>query len=227
MNEVLDSKGDTSSSTKGPDTLPINAMMTRRVKISSPTLTVPEGGARARTSLRLQYEAEATVIKKQLGDLETIRGTLGLSQKRIAQILMVDPSAWTRWTRLNHRVPPHVYRTLELYFLAKEKLPGILQNYFEPRTIGSVREIEDRVISHSLKNVDSAIQARVDQSAAAHMQVQKDIENLQKTIDQLKSELKKEQIFRRRLLTFGILLGLIFVLAVAPVVFRALGFHFI
>ncbi|MFM6928449.1 MAG: hypothetical protein ACKOX6_08285, partial [Bdellovibrio sp.] len=52
-------------------------------------------GPRSKTSLRMHYEAQVAVIRRQTGDLESIRLNLGLSQRKMSQLLMVDPSSWT------------------------------------------------------------------------------------------------------------------------------------
>ncbi len=77
---------------------------------------------RSRSANRFLYEAEVELIKRELGDLETIRKSLGFSQRKICQLLMVDPSAWTRWMR-GDRVPPHIYRALSWYLMVIEKSP--------------------------------------------------------------------------------------------------------
>ncbi len=74
-------------------------------------------------SLKLQYDAEVTIIKSKLGDIENIRNDLGLSQRKISQLLMVDPSAWTRWTKQITPVPAHIYRSLQWYMALIEKSP--------------------------------------------------------------------------------------------------------
>ena len=51
---------------------------------------------RSKTPLRLKYEAECKLIKDKLGSLEDVRNNLGISQRKICQLLMVDPSAWSR-----------------------------------------------------------------------------------------------------------------------------------
>src|SRR4051812_3605102 len=58
-----------------------------------------KSGLRAKSSSRLRYEAEAQGILKKLGGLEGIRAELGFSRRSMCQLLLVDPSAWTRWTR--------------------------------------------------------------------------------------------------------------------------------
>jgi len=75
--------------------------------------------------LGFEYKAQVQVIKQKHGDLEQIRHRLGLSKRKISQILMVDPSAWTRWTRAGEDAPPHIYRALEWYLLLQAKYPGM------------------------------------------------------------------------------------------------------
>lgn len=79
---------------------------------------------RARSSLRQRYEAEARVIEKRLGGLESVREALGLSQRKMAQLLLVDPSAWTRWTS-GDQAPPHVWRALAWYLALQDKYPAL------------------------------------------------------------------------------------------------------
>lgn len=89
-----------------------------------------EEGVRSKTSTRIFYEAQVSVIQKQLGNLEKIRTDLGLSQRKICQLLMVDPSAWTRWNRNGEGAPPHVWRALQWYMTLQEKIPGLTPQYF-------------------------------------------------------------------------------------------------
>ena len=81
--------------------------------------------ARARSSLRQRYEAEARVIERRIGGLEKAREMLGLSQRKMAQLLLVDPSAWTRWTQTEQGAPPHVWRALAWYLALQEKYPAL------------------------------------------------------------------------------------------------------
>lgn len=73
------------------------------------------------TPQKLKYSAEVSVIKSKLGDLDEIRSKLGLSQRKISQLLMVDPSAWTRWIQGKTPTPPHIYRSLQWYMALIEK----------------------------------------------------------------------------------------------------------
>ncbi|MBX9766440.1 MAG: hypothetical protein K2X47_04135 [Bdellovibrionales bacterium] len=115
---------------------------------------------RSKSSYRVTFESEKEVIRKDIGDLEQIRTRLGLSRRKICQILMVDPSAWTRWTRSQDGAPPHVYRMLEWYLLLKEKHPTLAHQYYErlsqpPRPEGEV--ILKQEILHQLKSTESRL----------------------------------------------------------------------
>lgn len=105
---------------------------------------------RVKSSLRLQYEAQVRVVRGQIGDLEKIRTDLGLSQRKISQLLLVDPSAWTRWTRdeSNESAPPHIWRALQWYMTLKEKIPGLTPQYFlgsDPKVLNerTLKKLED------------------------------------------------------------------------------------
>ncbi|MBX3041509.1 MAG: hypothetical protein KF789_12450 [Bdellovibrionaceae bacterium] len=94
--------------------------------------------SRVKSSLRLNYEAQVRVIQHQIGGLEQARQTLGLSQRKMAQLLLVDPSAWTRWTRPEGEAPPHIWRALQWYLTLREKIPGLTPQYFvnsDPKVI--------------------------------------------------------------------------------------------
>ncbi len=70
---------------------------------------------RSTSALRRIYESEVRQFKEQHGGLEKLREKLGLSRRKMCQLLLVDPSAWSRWMRDESRVPPHIYRSLEWY----------------------------------------------------------------------------------------------------------------
>jgi len=111
---------------------------------------------RTKTSQRLKYEAECEVLKRKLGDLEQIRGQLQLSQRKICQLLLVDPSAWTRWTKMPATVPPHIYRMLQWYLALQDKYPA-LDVSFWLSTVSRV-STPDEVIENK-RNVSGALNA--------------------------------------------------------------------
>ena len=82
-----------------------------------------EEPTRSKTALRHKYEQEAERIQKEIGSIEDIRSKLGLSKRKMAQLLMIDPSAWTRWVKGQSAVPPHIYRSLQWYMILQEKHP--------------------------------------------------------------------------------------------------------
>ena len=92
----------------------------------------------AKTSLQMKYQAEVNVIKSKIGDIEEVRQTLGLSRRKMCQLLLVDPSAWTRWTKTG-RVPLHIYRALQWYMALIDKEPAWHpQNSFDQRQMGNL-----------------------------------------------------------------------------------------
>jgi hypothetical protein len=78
---------------------------------------------RLKSAARMTYEAEVKFLKETNGDLENVRLKLGLSRRKMCQLLLVDPSAWTRWTAEGGEAPPHIYRALDWYLAGMEKDP--------------------------------------------------------------------------------------------------------
>jgi len=94
--------------------------------LSEPVST-PSGSPpvlRTKSPRKLRYESEAQVIRNRFGSLEDFRAQLGLSRRSICNLLLVDPSAWTRWTASGGKAPPHIYRALEWYWYLMQKNPG-------------------------------------------------------------------------------------------------------
>lgn len=99
-----------------------------------------ENEVRTKTSNRMHYEAHVRVIRNQIGNLEEIRGKLGLSQRKICQLLMVDPSAWTRWQKNEGNPPPVIWRALQWYLIIQEKIPGLTPQYFVGKDPGILHQ---------------------------------------------------------------------------------------
>ncbi len=68
---------------------------------------------KVKSSGRMVYDAQVKSIIEKHGNLEKMRMELGLTRRKLCQLLLVDPSAWTRWTKSEASVPPHVFRALE------------------------------------------------------------------------------------------------------------------
>lgn len=102
---------------------------------------------RSKTSLRLQYEAEARVLRRQMGSLEEIRLKLGLTRRKMCKLLLLDPSTWTRWQRDEEKVPPHIYRALQWYMISVDKYPVLHPLH----TISTSQEIRKETEDHEHK----------------------------------------------------------------------------
>jgi len=78
-------------------------------------------------TLNAEYKSITDQIKKEIGSLEEIRTRLALSRRAICKLLMVDPSAWTRWTKSKDGVdaPPHIYQALKWYLQLIGKNPDV------------------------------------------------------------------------------------------------------
>ena len=117
------------------DSVEIKGQLQSEIDFDESKIQKRESVYRSKSSLRIKYEAEKQVLEQQLGSLEDIRERLGLSQRKMAQLLLVDPSAWTRWIKDPSKVPPHVYRALQWYLELTEKKPEWRpENSFGPLT---------------------------------------------------------------------------------------------
>lgn len=119
---------------------------------------------RHKTALRLRYESEARVILRNMGGLEGARKLLGLSQRKICQLLLVDPSAWTRWGKDETKIPPHVVRSLQWYLTLESKDPAwgqwremILKREPDPQIDRLRRDLESKfkTIQNTTQNTPS------------------------------------------------------------------------
>lgn len=126
---------------------------------------------RVKTTERISYEAEVDIIRSQIGDLEDIRFRLGLSARKMAQLLMVDPSAWTRWTKKITPPPPHIYRALQWYLTLQEKNPGFTPQVFLAshwHSAQSLNRNEQENLKAQINELDAQLKAmgRAKESAA-------------------------------------------------------------
>jgi transcriptional regulator with XRE-family HTH domain len=135
---------------------------------------LPNEEGRINSSLRMQYEAHVQVIRNQIGGLDTIRRELGLSQRKICQLLMVDPSAWTRWTKTTQlssgieSAPPHIWRALQWYMILQQKIPGLTPEYF----LGAREAAKMHQISE-ISEVRSELARHQAETAALHLKVKR------------------------------------------------------
>lgn len=163
------------------------------------------------------YLLEKERIQNEIGNLEQIRSTLGLSQRRLCQLLLVDPSAWTRWNKTS--APPHIFQALKWLLELRKSRPNIIEprnladrlDDFQSSTQDKVKQLESSL--HQLeKNFLFRETASEDRKVAtpseeyiniALLQAQSRI--FQKEIETLKSQLaqmhtSKKQVKKRPLL---------------------------
>jgi hypothetical protein len=72
-------------------------------------------------------DQERERVVQRFGGLDEMRAKLGLSRRKMCEVLLVDASAWTRWTRHSSAdsAPAHVFRTLELLLERKLATDGV------------------------------------------------------------------------------------------------------
>lgn len=155
---------------------------------------------RSKTSLRMHYEAQVSVIQRQIGSLEEVRLKLGLSQRKMAQLLLVDPSSWTRWNRPEDEAPPHIWRALQWYLTLQEKIPGLTPQYF-------INTSPQVLHQKALKELDLERQQRLEatEELARKLQIMgAERQALQGEMDLLKKDLN----FHRKMSIFILLLSI-------------------
>ncbi|XGC79358.1 hypothetical protein ACES2L_08450 [Bdellovibrio bacteriovorus] len=168
----------------------------------------PDLNPRSKTSLRMHYEAQVSVIQKQLGNLDEIRGNLGLSQRKMAQLLLVDPSSWTRWTKNGDEAPPHIWRALQWYMALREKIPGLTPQYF----ISTNPQV---LHQKALKEVELERQERLETMENLSSKLQTILSEKNQLSSEL-SQMKKDLIFHKKI---SIVVLLISISSIATLLF--------
>jgi DNA-binding transcriptional regulator YiaG len=156
--------------------------------------------ARIKTSNRLNYEAQVEVIKKQIGDIEVIRNKLNLSQRKMAQLLLVDPSAWSRWSTPGESAPPHIYRALQWYMSIQEQIPGLNAAYFLQKDtdvlkkeLKSFTETQVQEIEKSIATLQARTAEIVHHSSKDILKLEDEVQGLRVEVIDARKELKKSQ----------------------------------
>lgn len=76
-------------------------------------------------------------------DIEWFRRELGFTQKQMALLLKVDPSAWTRW-RKKGDAPDWVRQSLTWYLLLTEKSPTVAAQFAQISS-PEIAQLKDRI----------------------------------------------------------------------------------
>ncbi|MBT4760460.1 MAG: hypothetical protein HOO06_02075 [Bdellovibrionaceae bacterium] len=107
-----------------------------------------------KSTQQIKYDAEVQVIKAKIGGVDNIRLQLGLSKRKLAQLLMIDPSSLTRWSKEPHRVPAHIYRSLQWYLALIDKEPA-----WHPQNIYLKGDLQNQILILE-KKLEQAIEAQ-------------------------------------------------------------------
>lgn len=99
-------------------------------------------------TLKDMNRSEAQVIKEQIGDIEEIRMKLGLNKRKICELLLIDPSTWTRWSTGKTDVPPHIYRMLQWGLALMEGYPELhpMSQFSNINSMKRTKELTNRVV---------------------------------------------------------------------------------
>lgn len=103
--------------------------------------------------LRDRYLLERQAIQAELGSLDDILALLGISQRRACQLLLVDPSAWTRWNK--SEAPPHVYQALKWLIHLKTLNPAVIG----PTDIAKRLDLVQQASRDKIRSIESHISA--------------------------------------------------------------------
>ncbi len=132
------------------------------------------------------YSEERKQVIQEIGDIETIRKTLGLSRRKICKLLLVDPSSWTRWSKEGSDAPAYIYRSLQWCLAIMEKYPEAhpivrsLSYEKENKVEALSRKIEDRIGLH--KSIVFDVQMEVNQMKAENLKISKMNQDLKKIV---------------------------------------------
>lgn len=103
---------------------------------------------RSKETLKDLNKTESELIREQIGDIESIRHSLGLNKRRMCQLLLIDPSTWTRWSTGKTEVPPHIYRMLQWGLAVMDKYPEVhpLSQFASINNLQKMQELSNRVV---------------------------------------------------------------------------------
>ena len=83
----------------------------------------PHGGS-VSSEIQERYRLEAEFLAEKLGSLGQIRRDLGLSQRKISELFLVDPASWNRWEKKG-RAPGYIYKSVQWFLALRERHPEI------------------------------------------------------------------------------------------------------
>jgi hypothetical protein len=106
---------------------------------------------RNRSRTRIFNEASAELIRKRIGGLQGFINSLQLTPRRTCELLLIDPSTWSRWKANENLVPPHSWRAMEWYLALQDKIPGLSTQYFLTKESGVTQVSIEKMVREELK----------------------------------------------------------------------------
>jgi len=181
----------------------------------NPTQNLVDDVLKIKPNLRQQYILEKERIQHEIGDLNQIRETLGLSQRKLCQLLLVDPSAWTRWSKTG--APPHIYQALRWLVQLKNANPEAVApsdissrvDFIQSSTQAKIKDLENNVamLERALSakvamSTQTQATQQVQMALRAHeQQFQTELQQLEARIAQLlEQRAPKKKSFKKRTL---------------------------
>lgn len=176
----------------------LEAYFSKEIDMVSNDIKNEDLGLETDLKLRDRYLLERDRIKQQIGNLRQILEALGVNQRRACQLLLVDPSAWTRWNKTE--APPHIYQALKWLVMLKTSNPSLVGStdiehridLVQSSTQNKLKELERNVASleRALTYQPVANSTPNEQSRIAELfRLQE--ERLQKRISELEIEVKR------------------------------------
>lgn len=96
-------------------------------------------------------------LKKSIGPLEHLRHRLGLSQRKMSELLLADPTSWSRWIKKPDSMPSTIYQSLFWYLqLRKLNVADSSVAYEKFSSLGRLN-IESAKIKRTVDSLDHEV----------------------------------------------------------------------
>lgn len=100
-----------------------------------------------------RYRLEVDFLREKIGPLEEVRAQLGLSQRKMSELLLVDPASWSRWVKKG-AAPGYIYKSLQWFLALRERHP-------EVATFAWLQTQSDEKNSHYLEHEIQQLKAQI------------------------------------------------------------------
>ncbi|RYZ67439.1 MAG: hypothetical protein EOP05_17735 [Proteobacteria bacterium] len=138
----------------------------------------------------------------------------------MAQLLMVDPSAWTRWTRGGENVPPHIYRMLTWYLALEDKYPALDVNFW----LNTVAQVSENSRIPEIEAQTDRLEAQVSENVGKVLSLEDKVAAVSRSLNEsflvsIRQEMDRREKQTRVLITWLVGLFSLLVFGLAGLVF--------